>query len=55
MLQLFLISHHLGVSLVISDELIKTLNLKTPLVLWRVGEVRGKMGIFRGLNALKQS
>ena len=39
----------------ISDELIKTLNLKTPLVLRRVGEVRGEMGIFRGLNALKQS
>lgn len=48
-------SHHLGVSLVISDELIKMLNLKTPLVLGRVGEVRGETGIFRRLNALKQS
>lgn len=48
-------SCHLGVSLVISDELIKTLNLKTPLVLGRVREVRGRKGIFRGVNTLKQS
>ena len=39
----------------ISDELIKALNLKTPLVLGRVREVRGEKDIFRGVNALKQS